>query len=454
MSSKKSSVFSCTTCGTQHSKWVGKCTGCGEWNTIIEEKPVVNNFVSSFSAEIPELHLLSEEHLHEERIPSNSQELDRVLGGGIVVGSSILIGGEPGVGKSTLLLDLSAKIASRNERAVVYISGEEAASQIRLRAQRMGILEANLKLGFFSNLSSILSLINSLSKGDVLIVDSIQTITHEEVQAPAGSIAQVRACTDELLKLSRKKGIALFLVGHINKEGQIAGPKVLEHMVDVVLYFEEDLSRQFRILRNIKNRFGSVQETGIFKMHEKGLIEVSNPSALFLSRRGEDRIGNIVFAGMEGTRPIMMEIETLLAPSFTSFPKRVVIGWDVNRLSMITAVLQTHLKLKLHEKEIYLNLAGGLRTSDPSVDLAVACSVFSAFLEAPIKNNIASFGEVSLSGEVRSVQFTENRVKEALKLGYTTIFCPPLEAENKHLLKLGEIIEVKNLKSLRHLIKM
>ena len=447
--SKKTSVFSCTNCGFVYPKWTGKCTACGEWNTIIEEKQQITTFTPKESN--IELSLISGEVSTEQRINTNSLELNRVLGGGIVVGSSILIGGEPGVGKSTLLLDLSSKIA-QDGREVLYLSGEESINQIRLRAKRMGLDNSKIKIGFLSSLSDILSLLNNLKQGGVAVIDSIQTIVHDEIPSSAGSVAQVRACVDELLKVARAKEITLFLVGHINKEGQIAGPKVLEHMVDVVLYFEEDLTRNFRILRNIKNRFGSIQETGIFKMHEKGLVEINNPSALFLSSSGEDRVGNIVFAGMQGTRPIMLEVESLLTQSFTSFPKRVVVGWDVNRLSMITAVLQTHLKMKLHEKEIYLNLAGGLKTLDPSADLAVACSLFSALIQVPIKNDCIAFGEISLSGDVRVVQFMESRIQEAIKLGYKTIYCPPLNEETKHLAKLGNIIEVKNLKSLRHLI--
>jgi DNA repair protein RadA/Sms len=448
--SKKLPSFSCINCGSSYTKWTGKCTACGEWNTIVEEKPMLQGKI--IEAEIPELTKIAGELSFEERINSNSSELNRVLGGGIVAGSSILIGGEPGVGKSTLLLNLASKIAS-DEETVVYLSGEESVNQIRLRAKRMGLENSNVKLAFLSSLSSILSILNSLSRGDVAVIDSIQTIVHEEVMGSAGSIAQVRACVDELLKVARRREITIFLIGHINKEGQIAGPKVLEHMVDVVLYFEEDLTRNFRILRNIKNRFGSVQETGIFKMTENGLIEVPNPSAMFLSASNEDKVGNIVFAGTQGTRPLMLEVEALLTPSFTSFPKRVVVGWDANRLSMICAVLQTHLKIKLHEKEIYLNLAGGLKTLEPSADLAVASSIFSALLEVPISNTTICFGEVSLSGDVRAVQFTESRIKEAFKLGYKTVLCPPLNDETRHLAKLGDVIEVKNLKSLRYLIK-
>jgi DNA repair protein RadA/Sms len=447
--SKKTSIFSCSNCGSAYPKWVGKCNSCGEWNSIIEEVPVINK--SQISNEKIELFQISGEANEEDRIDANSSELNRVLGGGIVNGSSILIGGEPGVGKSTLLLGLASKIAETG-REILYLSGEESVNQIRLRAKRLGLLQSLVKLGFLSSLSSILEVLNGLSAGSVAIIDSIQTIVDDEVAGSQGSIAQVRACTHELLKIARNKNITIFLVGHINKEGQIAGPKVLEHMVDVVLYFEEDISRNFRILRNIKNRFGSIQETGIFKMNDTGLQEIPNPSAIFLSVNGEDKVGNIVFAGMQGTRPIMLEVETLLTPSFTSFPKRVVVGWDANRLAMITAVLQNNLKMKLHEKEVYLNIAGGLKTTDPSADLAVACSIFSALINVPIKNDCIAFGEISLSGDVKAVQFTESRIKEALKLGYKTIFCPPLTIENKSLLTLGNVIEVKNLKSLRHLI--
>lgn len=452
MSKKQNSIFSCIECGTVHQKWAGKCTACGSWNTVIEEAQGILHLKSK--KEIPILEDLSTDIIPEERIISSSHELNRVLGGGIVIGSSILIGGEPGVGKSTLLLDISSKLASK-ERDVIYVSGEESLNQIRLRAKRMKIQESKMKLANESNLSSIISIIQSLKSGDVLIIDSIQTMFMEEVQSPAGSLSQVRICTYELLKHTKSKGICLFLVGHINKEGQIAGPKVLEHMVDVVLFFEEDNSHQLRILRNIKNRFGSIQETGIFRMIEEGLLEIANPSAIFLSKKPENRIGNIVFAGLEGTRPIMLEVESLLAPSFMSFPKRAVIGWDSNRLSMIIAVLTSHLKLKLHEKEIYLNIAGGFKLEDPSVDLAVATSIFSSFFEIPIQKDIAVFGEIGLSGELRPVQFMGNRIKEAVKLGHKTIFCPPLDSGDKKFLSLPgiNIIELKDLKNLRYLIK-
>ncbi len=453
MSKKNNNSFSCIECGSVYSKWVGKCTSCNGWNTIIEEKPVETFGRVSASKESPKLEALHGEIEVEDRIISNSLELDRVLGGGIVLGSSILIGGEPGVGKSTLLLSLAIKLAKDEARKIIYISGEESVNQIRLRAKRMETENSNLKITFLSDLGGILNIMSSLGRGDVLIIDSIQTITAQELPSAAGSIAQVRACADEILQVARNKEISVFLIGHINKEGQIAGPKVLEHMVDVVLYFEEDRGHQFRVLRNIKNRFGSVQETGIFKMHEKGLIEIPNPSALFLSKKTEDKIGNVVFAGIEGTRPMMLEVETLLAPSFMSFPKRTAIGWDSNRLSMIIAILTSHLKAKLHEKEIYLNIAGGLKTGDPSVDFAVIISIFSALFEIPVKTNIASFGEVSLSGELRPVQFAEGRIKEAIKLGYTTILCPPLEPEMKYLLKLGDIIEMRDIKTLKHIIK-
>lgn len=450
--SKKASSFSCTECGSFYNKWIGKCTACGGWNTIIEEK---------ISSSLPKNELASETKFEffdgiiqeNERIKSNLEELDRVLGGGIVIGSSILIGGEPGVGKSTLLLEVANRVSKNTGISVLYISGEESINQIKLRGARLGISSENLKLGFEYNLGSILLAISKLKKGDVVIIDSIQTVVSEDLGSSAGSVAQVRGASDEIIKLARSRGVALFLVGHINKEGQIAGPKVLEHMVDVVLYFEEDTSYHLRILRNIKNRFGSVLETGLFKMVSSGLSEVSNPSMLFLSARGEDKIGNIVIAGMEGTRAVMREVEVLLSPSFMSFPKRVAIGFDVNRLSMIIAVLITHLKLKLNEKEIFVNISGSLKPQDGSFDLAVAICIFSAIFEIPVSKDIVCFGEVSLSGDVKPVQFMENRIKEAIKLGYTTIFCPPLSQDLKYLIKSAQIIEVKNLKMLKYLIK-
>lgn len=447
--SKKSSSFSCIECGSFYPKWVGRCTACGGWNTIIEEQVAQNSKVN-INEEV-KLEELSSSLVPEERIPSFSHELDRVLGGGIVSGSAILISGEPGVGKSTLLLDLAAKLAKNNIK-VIYSSGEESLNQIRIRAERMKITDSKILLANEANLAGILGIIQNLKKGDILIVDSIQTIFCESIQSPQGSIAQVRYCTSELLKYTKQKGASLFLVGHINKEGQIAGPKVLEHMVDVVLYFEEDSTHQFRILRNIKNRFGNVQETGIYKMVETGLIEIENPSALFLSKGEENKVGSIVFAGTEGTRPIMFEVEALLAPSFTSFPKRVVVGGDANRLAMIIAVLTNKLKIKLHEKEVYLNITGGIKPEDSSLDLAVAVAIFSCFFEVPVKKEIAVFGEISLSGDVRPTGFMDGRIKEAVKLGYTTILCPKLLQDQKPLLQKHNIIEVANLNHLKHII--
>ena len=451
-SKKESSIFSCSECGSVFPKWTGKCTSCNGWNTIIEEK-VFKGSQQKDLGNVIEFLSFDGNLTENERIKSNLEELDRVLGGGIVIGSSILVGGEPGVGKSTLLLEVANRVSKNAGIDVLYISGEESINQIKLRGARLGISSSNLKLGFECNLSSILRAINSLKKGDVAIIDSIQTVVSEELGSPAGSIAQVRGASDEIIKCARSKGIALFLVGHINKEGQIAGPKVLEHMVDVVLYFEEDAGYHLRILRNIKNRFGSIEETGLFKMEAKGLCEISNPSELFLSVRGEDKIGNVITAGMEGTRPVMREVEVLLSPSFMSFPKRVAIGFDTNRLSMIVAVLTSHLKLKLNEKEIYINISGSAKPQDASLDLAVAVCIFSTIFEVPISKDIMCFGEVGLSGDVKPVQFMESRIKEAIKLGYTTILCPPLPETIKHLLKSAEIIEVKNLKMLRYLIK-
>lgn len=436
---KQTVSYCCSECGTVFPKWVGKCTACGNWNTVIEDSIDVQPNSSSFSkvshkAQKIDLkyETLSDATRHEDRIVSeNLSELNRVLGGGIVNGSAILIGGEPGVGKSTLLLQIATSVASLESSNVVYASGEESANQIIARAKRMHTETAPVKLLLSTNVSYLLSAIGGMKNGDILIVDSIQTAFLDDIQSTPGSIVQVRTCAHELIVACKAKGVALFLVGHINKEGQIAGPKVLEHMVDVVLYFEEDNTHQYRILRNIKNRFGSIQEVGIYAMHSNGLREIPNPSELFLSHKKQDEIGSTVFAGIEGSRPFLAQVETLISPSYMSAPRRSVVGWNPNRLAMIIAVLSSHMKMKLYDKEVYLNIAGGLKTEDHSLDLTVAMCLYSSTFEVAIPNKIACFGEIGLSGEVRAVQFMDQRIKEAAKLGFTRIICPKLQNESE-----------------------
>ncbi|MFT4968224.1 MAG: DNA repair protein RadA/Sms [Candidatus Deianiraeaceae bacterium] len=429
--------YHCIECGASYQKWVGKCSFCDNWNTVVENNAdikVMNSIgkkVSKKSRNVSVEFTNIKDIVKEEgvqRLQFTFAEINRVLGGGLMPASAVLIGGEPGIGKSTLLLQI-AHDTSLQGSPVLYISGEESAFQIKDRANRIA-KNCDINLMNVTDLQSILSAIKLLeNKNAVVIIDSIQTVYMEEIAAGVGSIAQVRACSNEIITLAKKSGVSVFLIGHINKEGQIAGPKILEHMVDVVLYFEADDTGEYRILKSTKNRFGNVGEMGIFKMLESGLAEVLNPSELFLNKEKSSRIGVAVVAGMEGTRPMLLTVEALAVKSYGPMPRRNVVGYDVNRLSMVLAVLSVHLKLKLYDQDIHLNIAGGMKISEPAMDLAVAFAIYSSLQEKPIPYGVVFIGEIGLSGEVRPARFMDMRIKEAKKLGFSKIICTSLAKE-------------------------
>lgn len=427
--------YSCNLCGNVTSKWAGRCEACGEWNSITQQDAGIGSAPKGLTkgkGRHLELVALDGKQPETPRQVIGIHELDRVLGGGMVAGSAVLIGGDPGIGKSTLLLQVAAKLA-QNKLKCTYFSGEESTSQIQLRAKRLGLEQSQVQL---ATATSVRDILQTLEKDtpDLVIIDSIQTMYIDNLDAAPGTVTQVRACANELIRFAKQRGCAVFLVGHVTKEGQIAGPRVLEHMVDTVLYFEGERGYEFRILRAVKNRFGGTDEIGVFEMRESGLEEVSNPSALFLSDREEPVSGTAIFAGMEGSRPLLVEIQALLAPSNMATPRRAVVGWDGGRLAMLLAVLETRCGISLHDKEVYLNVAGGLRVNEPAADLAVAAALLSAMSDIPTPAGAVYFGEVGLSGEIRKVSRAEARLKEAEKLGFKKAFAP---AGGKKALPLG-----------------
>ncbi len=424
---KVTTVFYCQSCGYESSKWMGQCPGCKEWNTFVEEK--VNTKTTGMGnagknrREEAKPSRLSEITIQkEERISTHMKELNRVLGGGIVPGSLILVGGDPGIGKSTLLLQV-CRYLSDDKRKVLYISGEESLKQIKIRAARIGEFSDNLYLLCETNLSIIEETIRHMQP-DVVIIDSIQTMFQEEVSSAPGSISQVREATNVFLQLAKGMGISIFIVGHVTKEGTVAGPRVLEHMVDTVLYFEGDRHASYRILRGVKNRFGSTNEIGVFEMRREGLAEVENPSEFMLNGKPEDASGSIVSCSMEGTRPILFEIQALVCHSNFGFPRRQAIGTDFNRVNLLMAVLEKRVGLQMSDCDAYVNLAGGMRILEPAIDLGIVMAVASSFKNRSIDNKMAAFGEIGLSGEVRAVSMIEQRVQEAVKLGFTTCVIP------------------------------
>ncbi|KIT16148.1 hypothetical protein jaqu_21100 [Jannaschia aquimarina] len=418
--------FACTECGTIHKKWTGRCDGCGAWNTIQEEVPLSagpsKQSLGTAKGRRVALTDLATQEAPPPRTLSGIAEFDRVLGGGLVPASATLVGGDPGIGKSTLLLQAAASFA-RAGRSTVYISGEEATAQVRMRAQRLGLADSAVRLAAETNLRDILTTLEA-ERPDLCIVDSVQTMWVDTVDSAPGSVAQVRACAHELTRFAKRFGTAVILVGHVTKEGQIAGPRVVEHMVDTVLYFEGERGHQFRILRAVKNRFGPADEIGVFEMTGAGLSEVANPSALFLGDRERPAPGSVVFAGIEGTRPLLVEIQALVAPSQLAQPRRAVVGWDGARLSMILAVLEARSGITFAGLDVYLNVAGGIRVQEPAADLAVACALLSAREDQGIPPDTVVFGELSLSGALRPVSQAENRLKEAAKLGFTAAMAP------------------------------
>jgi DNA repair protein RadA/Sms len=422
----KDLTFTCSECAAKTSKWSGRCDACGAWNTIQEDKalssgPKKKTLGGMRGNQIPLTDLATQEK-EPPRTMSGVGELDRVLGGGLTKASAILVGGDPGIGKSTLLLQAAARFA-RNGLKVIYITGEESNSQVQMRARRLGLTESPVRLAAETNLRDILTTLDT-EKPDLVVIDSIQTMWADNVESAPGSVSQVRSSAHELTTFAKRNGMSVVLVGHVTKEGAIAGPRVVEHMVDTVLYFEGERGHQFRILRSVKNRFGPADEIGVFEMTGKGLAEVKNPSALFLSERGTPAPGSVVFAGIEGSRPVLCEIQALVAPSPHSQPRRSVVGWDGARLSMILAVLESRCGVPFAGLDVYLNVAGGLRISEPGADLAVAAALVSAREDAALPREACVFGEISLSGALRPVAQTENRLKEAQKLGFTSAITP------------------------------
>jgi DNA repair protein RadA/Sms len=424
---KYKSKFVCQDCGYESPKWMGKCPGCGQWNTMAEE--VVSKPSAQVSSQILQqsepaiAHKITEiDTVDEARTHSGLVEFDRVLGGGVVKGSLVLVGGDPGIGKSTLLLQTSNSIAARGNK-VLYVSGEESAKQIKLRADRLDALSENLYILPETDLERVEQHIKMINP-DFLIVDSIQTVYRPGLQSAPGSVGQVRECTAFLLRIAKSLDIATFIVGHVTKEGAIAGPRMLEHMVDAVLYFEGERHHTYRILRAVKNRFGSTNEIGIFEMREKGLEEVHNPSELFLSERPHGVAGSCVIASMEGTRPVLVEIQALVTPSSYGNPRRMATGLDHNRVSLIMAVLEKRMGLYLQSQDAYVNVAGGVRLDEPAVDLGIALALGSSFREKAMGATDCFIGEVGLTGEVRGVSRIEQRVREAMKLGFTRVIVP------------------------------
>lgn len=440
-------LYVCQSCGSSHNKWSGKCEACGEWNCIVEEASASSppQGLGRGKGKVITFVPLSGTSEIQKRRRTGIEEFDRVTGGGLVPGSAILIGGDPGIGKSTLLLQATA-LLSKNAKCA-YISGEESLEQVRMRALRLGFASASVELASATNVRDIIETLNK-QRFDAVVIDSIQTMYLDNLDSAPGTVAQVRASAQELIRAAKQGGASLLLVGHVTKEGQIAGPRVLEHMVDTVLYFEGDRGHTFRILRAVKNRFGPTDEIGVFEMAEAGLQEVTNPSALFLSQRQQEASGSAVFAGMEGTRPVLVEVQALVAPSPLGTPRRAVIGWDSNRLSMVLAVLEARCGIKIGPNDIYLNIAGGLKVTEPAADLAVAAALASSLSGVPVPQDMVIFGEVGLSGEVRNVGQMEQRLKEAAKLGFKHAMIPALHGKKLPVptgIKLAETGHLKDI---------
>jgi DNA repair protein RadA/Sms len=425
---KASRAFVCQACGAVTPRWSGKCAACGEWNSIIEEAAAPSGSpaliaIKGGKGRPASFEGLQSGSLDAPRLPTGMAELDRVLGGGLVPGSAVLVGGDPGIGKSTLLLQAAATLA-QSGAAVVYLSGEEAPAQVRMRAARLGLSHAPVALGTETNLGNIIATLAKAGAPALVVIDSVQTLWSEGLESAPGTISQLRGCASALVSYAKSSGSTLVLVGHVTKDGQIAGPKVIEHMVDTVLYFEGASGHQFRILRAVKNRFGPTDEIGVFEMRYEGLTQVENPSALFLSDRDRGAPGTAVFAGMEGTRPILVELQALVAPSSFGTPRRAVVGSDPNRLSMLIAVLEARCGVRLGSHDVYLNVAGGLKLADPAADLAAAAALLSSLTGRPAPEDCVYFGEVSLTGAVRAVGHMDQRLKEAAKLGFTRAVVP------------------------------
>ena len=451
MAKAKKSVYFCQNCGHEESKWLGQCPMCKEWNTFAEEKVVsIKGQKSSEEKQVQAVTLSSVTTDEDERMKTELVELDRVLGGGIVPGSLVLVGGDPGIGKSTLLLQVCQKLSAMNKK-VLYISGEESLKQIKLRANRMGEFSENLYLLCETSLNLIQTAIER-EKPDVVVIDSIQTMYNEEIGSAPGSVSQVRESTNVFMQLAKGMNIAIFIVGHVTKEGTVAGPRVLEHMVDTVLYFEGDRHASYRILRGVKNRFGSTNEIGVFEMRKEGLVEVENPSEFMLSGKPENASGSVVACAMEGTRPMLMEIQALVCKSNFGMPRRTAAGIDYNRVNLLMAVLEKRVGLPLSGYDAYVNIAGGIRMNEPAIDLGVIMAVASSYKNKPVAEDMIVFGEVGLSGEVRAVTMPEQRVAEARKLGFKTCVLPEVCVKNIGHTEGIELVGVKSVAQAMDLI--
>ena len=458
MAKGKKTVFFCQNCGHEESKWLGQCPACKEWNTFVEEKVTVSRGSTSAASEagkerVSKVVTLSSVSVEEdERIRTGIAELDRVLGGGIVQGSLVLVGGDPGIGKSTLLLQVCQRLSDAGKN-VLYISGEESLKQIKLRADRMGRFSDSLYLLCETNLDLIRQTIER-QKPDVVVIDSIQTMYNEEVGSAPGSVSQVRESTNVLMQLAKGMNISIFIVGHVTKEGTVAGPRVLEHMVDTVLYFEGDRHASYRILRGVKNRFGSTNEIGVFEMRKEGLVEVENHTEFRLSGRPEHASGSVVACAMEGTRPILMEIQALVCRSNFGMPRRTAAGLDYNRVNLLMAVLEKRAGLPLSNYDAYVNIVGGIRMNEPATDLGIVMAIASSYKNRPVPEDAIVFGEVGLSGEVRAVTMPEQRVAEARKLGFKTCIIPEVSLKALQGVSGKPGINIMGVKSVNQVISM
>lgn len=440
---KRKTKFVCQDCGYESARWMGKCPGCQQWNTLVEEieSSSKNKHVTRSRRHVSKPEKITQIESEEEpRVTTTMKEFNRVLGGGIVPGSLVLIGGDPGIGKSTLLLQISAQLAEK-QLPVLYISGEESTRQTKIRADRLGVSQDLLFVLAETNLFDIANQIEAI-KPSFVVIDSIQTIYREEIQSAPGSVSQVRESTSELMRLAKTMGIPIFIVGHVTKEGAIAGPRMLEHMVDAVLYFEGERHHTYRILRSVKNRFGSTHEMGIFEMKEKGLREVMNPSEIFLEERSEGAAGSTVVASMEGTRPVLVEIQALIAPSSFGNPRRMATGVDNSRVPLLMAVLEKRVGLLLQNHDAYIKVAGGVKLDEPAIDLAIAVSIASSFRDQATKPDDIFIGEVGLTGEIRRVARIEQRVQEAAKLGFNRVICPQKNLDGWTIPKSIQVVGV------------
>lgn len=449
---KAKTVFFCRECGYESAKWLGQCPGCHQWNTLTEEKVISSREKATTQTTRQKLTgLFAVSMEEEERMDSGIAELNRVLGGGIVKGSLVLVGGDPGIGKSTLLLQICRNLANEGKK-VIYVSGEESPKQIKMRADRLGGFQQELFLLCETDIVAAAEIIRE-KKPDMVVIDSVQTMSSEDVTSAAGSVSQVREVTSLLMQLAKSEGIAIFIVGHVTKEGVVAGPKTLEHMVDTVLYFEGEQSAVYRVLRGVKNRFGSTNEIGVFEMKQQGLAEVTNPSQMMLDGRPLDASGSVVVCAMEGTRPLLIEIQALVSPTSFNMPRRTAVGIDYNRVNLLLAVLEKRAGMQLGGCDAYVNLAGGMRLGEPAIDLGVICAVISSYRNLPVHPGTMIFGEVGLAGEIRGVSFIEQRLTEAIKMGFTRCIIPKTNEENLSA-SLKNKIEIYGVSNVRELMSI